>query len=176
MICRWPEPQAAHLDDEAEGDMGLLMDLIRQVRNARAEYSVTPGRRVPAVVVGGSKTEMLQSQRDLLTFLAKVDDAQLTLVRTVDETPRKAVALVASEGVEAYLPLAGLLDLDQEVARLEKELAGVDREIRRSEGKLANQGFVSKAPRNVVEREQERLAELQERRARLEARRQLLLD
>ncbi len=176
MICRWPEAEEAQLDDEAESDMDLLMDLIRLVRNARAEYDVTPGRRVPAVVVGASKTEMLEAQRGLLTFLSKVDDAQLTLVRTLDEKPRKAVALVATEGVEAYLPLAGLVDLDQEVARLEKDLAGSDREIQRSEAKLANEGFLSKAPAHVVQRERDRLVEQQERRARLEARLQALSD
>ena len=100
--------------------MALLMDLIRQIRNARAEFNVTPGKRVPAIVVGGDKLEMLEAQRGLLAFLGKVDDEQLTLTRALDEKPQKAVALVAAEGVEAYLPLAGLVDLEQEIARLRK--------------------------------------------------------
>jgi valyl-tRNA synthetase len=119
---------------------------------------------------------MLEEQRSLFSFLAKVDDANLVLTRTLDEKPRKAVALVAAEGVEAYLPLAGLVDLDQEVARLRKGLAQADREIQGAEAKLANQGFVTKAPAHVVQRVRDRLAEEEERRARLEARLEALSD
>ena len=174
MITRWPEADETLLDDEAEADMALLMDLIRQIRNARAEFDVMPGKRVPAIVVGARKLAMLEAQRGLLTFLAKVDDAQLTLTRALDEKPKKAVALVAAEGVEAYLPLAGLVDLEQETARLRKTLAGADREIRRAQGMLANEGFLAKAPPHVVQQQRDRLAEQQERRTRLEARLQAL--
>jgi valyl-tRNA synthetase len=170
MITRWPEADEAQFDDEAEGDMALLMDLIRQIRNARAEFDVTPGKRVPAIVAGGDKLEMLEGQRGLLTFLGKVDDAQLTLSRALDEKPRRAVALVTTGGVEAYLPLAGLVDLEQEMARLQKALAEADGEIRRAEGMLANENFTSKAPARVVQQQRDRLAEQQERRARLQAR------
>jgi valyl-tRNA synthetase len=176
MITPWPEADEARFDDEAEGDMALLMDLIRQIRNARAEFDVTPGRRVPATLVGGDKLEMLEGQRGLLTFLGKVDDAQLTLNRTLDEKPRRAVALVTTGGVEAYLPLAGLVDLEQEMARLHKALAEADGEIRRAEGMLANENFTSKAPARVVQQQRDRLAEQQERRARLQARLQALED
>lgn len=170
IICPWPMVDQAQLDAGAEGDMALLMDLIRQVRNARAEFDVTPGKRIPAIVVGGDKLAMLEGQRVLFAFLARVDDAQLALVRALDEKPQKAVALVAAEGVEAYLPLAGLVDLEQEIDRLRKALADTDRETGRAEGMLANESFVSKAPPHVVQQQRDRLAEHQERRARLEAR------
>jgi valyl-tRNA synthetase len=176
MISPWPEADDAQLDAGAEGDMALLMDLIRQIRNARAEFNVTPGKRVPAIVAGGAKLEMLKAQRELLALLAKVDDAQLTLMKALDEKPQKAVALVAAEGVEVYLPLAGLVDLEQETARLHKALAEADREIQRAEGMRSNEGFTSKAPPHVVQKQRDRLAEQQERRARLEARLQALQD
>jgi valyl-tRNA synthetase len=176
MITPWPDADEARFDDEAEGDMALLMDLIRQIRNARAEFDVTPGKRVQAIVAGGDKLEMLEGQRGLLTFLGKVDDAQLTVSRALDEKPRRAVALVTTGGVEAYLPLAGLVDLEQEMARLQKALAEADGEIRRAEGMLANENFTSKAPERVVQQQRDRLAEQQERRARLQARLQALED
>jgi valyl-tRNA synthetase len=84
------------------------------------------------------------------------------------------VALVAAEGVEIYLPLAGLVDLEQEIARLQKALADTDREIRRAEAMLANESFTSKAPAHVVQQQRDRLAEHRERRGRLEARLQTL--
>jgi valyl-tRNA synthetase len=150
--------------------MALLMDLIRQVRNARAEFDVTPGKRVPAILVGGDRLGMLNAQRDLLTFLAKMDDAQLTLTKALDEKPEKAIALVVAGSVEAYLPLAGLVDLEQEISRLKKALSNADGEIQRAQGMLANEKFRSKAPSHVVQRQRDRLAEQQELRARLEAR------
>ncbi len=174
MITPWPEADESRLDDAAEADMALLMDLIRQIRNARAEFNVTPGKRVPAIVAAADKLEMLEAQRGLLTFLAKVDDEQLTLARSLEEKPQKAVALVAAGGVEAYLPLAGLVDLEQEMERLQKAIAETEGEIRRAEGMLANADFVTKAPEHVVQRQRDRLAEEQERLGRLEARLQAL--
>jgi valyl-tRNA synthetase len=100
----------------------------------------------------------------------------LVLTQSLDEKPEKAVALVAAEGVEAYLPLAGLVDLEQEIARLQKALAEADREIQRAQGKLSNESFLTKAPPHVVQQQRDRLAEQQERRARLEARLQALED
>jgi valyl-tRNA synthetase len=170
MLTRWPQPDEARLDDEAEASMTLLMDLIRQIRNARAEYDVTPGKPIPAIISAGDKLEMLEAQRGLLIFLGKVDDAQLTLTSALKEKPKKAVALVASAGVEAYLPLAGLVDLEQEIARLHKALVEAGREIQRSASMLANESFTSKAPTHVVQQQRDRLAEHEERRARLEAR------
>jgi valyl-tRNA synthetase len=170
MITPWPEPDEAQFDATAEADMALLMDLIRQVRNARAEFDVTPGRRIAAIIAGAGKLEMLEAQRGLLVFLAKLDEDQLALTRSLKEKPQKAVALVASEGVEAYLPLAGLVDLEQETERLRKALEETEQEIQRAEGMLANEDFVTKAPDRIVQRQRDRLEEQVERRARLEAR------
>jgi valyl-tRNA synthetase len=174
MLAHWPEADEEQLDGEAEEDMVLLMDLVRQIRNARAEFDVTPGRRIPAIMAGGTKLELLEAQRGLLTYLAKVDDSRLTLSASLDEKPTKAVALVAAEGVEAYLPLAGLVDLEQEVGRLRKAIADADREMQRSEGMLANEAFVTKAPPHVVQQQRDRLADQKERRTRLAARLQAL--
>jgi valyl-tRNA synthetase len=174
MITPWPEAEEALLDEGAESDMGLLMDLIRQIRNARAEFDVTPGKPIPAIVAAGDRLSLLASQRGLLTFLARVDDAQLTLASRLEKKPQKAVALVSQEGVEAYLPLAGLVDLDQEITRLRKALADEEREMQRSRTMLGNEAFLAKAPPHVVQQQQERLAEHEERRARLEARLQAL--
>jgi len=170
MICPWPEVDEAQLDDQAEADMALLMDLIRQIRNARAEFNVTPGKRVPAIIVGGAKLGVLQAQRRLLTFLAQVNDEELMLSETLTSKPRQAVALVSAQGVEAYLPLAGLVDLEQERARLHKALAEAERQIQHAEKMLANENFTSKAPAHVIQQQRDRLAEQQERRSRLQER------
>jgi valyl-tRNA synthetase len=174
MITPWPKAEHVQIDDEAEGDMNLLIALIRQIRNARADYDVTPGKRIPAIIVGGEKTGMLEAQRSLLTFLAKVEETQLTLTRTLSEKPRKAVALVAAEGVGAFLPLAGLVDLEQEMARLKKAMAETQNEITQAEAMLGNERFLTKAPSLVVQQQRDRLAGAQERLGRLEERQQAL--
>jgi valyl-tRNA synthetase len=174
MICRWPEADETQFSAEAEADMELLMDLIRQIRNARAEFDVTPGKRIAAIVVGGGKVDMLEAQRGLLTYLGKVDGDQLTLSRSLDKKPQRAVALVAAEGVEVYLPLAGMIDLEQEIARLQKSLSQAEQEIGRAQGMLANEGFTSKAPAHVVQQQRDRLGDQQERHERLKERLQAL--
>ena len=170
MMAPWPEVEARLLDGEAEAGMELLMDLIRQIRNARAEYDVTPGRPISAIVAAGARLPMLEAQRSLLAFLARVDEEKLVLAADLEEKPQKAVALVAAEGVEAYLPLAGLVDLEQEIGRLQRALQEAEEEISRARGMLANPDFCDKAPEPVVQRQRDRLAEQQERRQRLEAR------
>jgi valyl-tRNA synthetase len=170
MISRWPETDPGQHAPEAERDMELLMDLIRQIRNARAEFNVTPGKPIPAIVVGAGKIGMLEAQRGLLAFLARLDEGQLILTQALDEKPHQAVALVAPQGVEAYLPLAGLVDLEQERQRLGKSLDEVASDMARAEGLLANENFTTRAPAEIVDRERTKLAELQERRARLQAR------
>ena len=78
--------------------------------------------------------------------------------------------MVAGEGVEAYLPLAGLVDLEQEVARLRKAISKADQEVERAEKRLANEGFLSKAPPHVIQQQRDRLEREKERRARLQER------
>jgi valyl-tRNA synthetase len=174
MVAPWPEAAENEVDAQAEDGMALLMDLIRQIRNARAEYEVTPGRPIPAIISAGARLRELEAQRGLLAFLGRVDDAQLTLTDVLAEKPRRAVALVAADGVEAYLPLAGLVDLEQEAARLQKALDETRQEIRRAEGMLANESFLARAPAHVVQQQRDRLQEQQERQARLAARLQAL--
>jgi valyl-tRNA synthetase len=174
MITPWPTFDQAQVNDEAEGDMDLLIALIRQIRNARADYDVTPGKRIPAIIVGSEKTGMLRAQRSLLTFLAKVEDTQLTLTEALDEKPQKAVALVAAEGVSAFLPLAGLVDLEQEMARLKKALEEARNEIAQAEARLSNEKFLTKAPPPVVQQQRDRLAGAQERLGRLQEQLQAL--
>jgi valyl-tRNA synthetase len=100
---------------------------------------------------------MLNDQRALLVRLARVADDQLEIVERLDSKPAQAAALVV-EDVEAYLPLAGLIDLAAERSRLGRELEQLEADIARREARLGNRGFVDKAPANVVQRERDGLA------------------
>jgi valyl-tRNA synthetase len=167
IVARWPEVDEAFLDDEAEAQMRLMMELIRGVRNLRAEYDVTPGKRIPAFIAADDAAGWLDTQRAVLCSLAKLDADQLT-IETVLEPPDQSATVVVGD-VVGYLPLAALVDLDAERERLAKELADVESRIARSEGLLAGE-FAQKAPTHVVRREQDKLAELQAEQAKLKER------
>jgi valyl-tRNA synthetase len=178
MVAPWPRPTA--IDKAAERDFDLVVEIVRQIRNARAEAvrdapenikKEMTGRRIEALIAGGSSTAMLQQQSDILALLARLDDNKLTIEESLpaDKRPDKAVTLVIGEA-EVILPLAGLVDLNAEKKRLEAEALSTAGEITRTEALLANEGFVSRAPAQVVERERAKLVAARERLAKLRER------
>jgi len=167
IVATWPE--AGETDDDAEAGIGLVMDLVRAVRNARSDNDVEQGRRIAAIVVAGDKCELLQGERTVLESLAHIDPERLEIVRSLEKKPERALTLV-SGGVEVYLPLAGMVDLERERARLAKELERLAEEMARAEKLLANESFVAKAPAAVIQKERDKLEGYRERQTRIEAR------
>ncbi len=159
IIARWPEADEAWFDQGAEDAMALLMELIRGIRNIRAEYKVEPLRRIAATIEAGSQAAVLDTQRELFTRLANIDPEALVITERLDGTPKQAASVTVS-GVTAFLPLAGLVDIGAERARLEREIERTAGQIRRSEQLLRNDGFTQNAPPEVVQRERNKLEEL----------------
>jgi valyl-tRNA synthetase len=157
MIARYPQAESGALDDAAERDFALVRELITSIRNVRNEYKVEPARWVAATIAGGPRAGMLNEQRALLVRLARVADDQLAIAEQLAAKPEHAATLVVGD-VEIFLPLAGLIDLDAERARLSKELEQADADIARRAARLENAGFVEKAPANVIQRERDGLA------------------
>jgi valyl-tRNA synthetase len=157
MLAAYPQADEGALDDAAERDWALVQELITGVRNIRNEYKVEPARIIPATVLAGERAALIDGQRALIARLARVADDQLAVVASLDAKPEGAAALVVQD-VEVFLPLVGLIDLEAERARLRKELDAAEVDIARREGRLANEGFVAKAPEAVVRRERDGLA------------------
>ncbi len=132
-----------------------IMNLITGIRNARAEYNVEAGKRVAATVVAGEAVAALAARQPVLAFLARLDAEQLAIV-AASEPLEKAASVVVGD-VVAYLPLAGLVDVDAECARLQKALGQLQARITASEGRLAGP-FAEKAPEAIVQRERDTLA------------------
>ncbi|MFQ5857981.1 MAG: class I tRNA ligase family protein, partial [Anaerolineae bacterium] len=168
IIARWPE--AGQRDADAESEMGLIQELIRGIRNARAEYNVDPGRRIAAIISADGQARLLRQHASIITALARLDEAQLEIVADLAEPPAQAASVVVGDGVQAYLPLAGLVDLDRERDRLASAIEEVKAEIAKAEDLLGNDQFTSKAPAEVVQRERDKLAEARDRLARLQER------
>jgi len=160
MIAQWPEADKAFFDEQAETQMMLLMELTKGIRNCRAEYNVPPSKRITAHISAGQWTELLDQNRAMFTRLANIDDAALEIVEELSELPEQSTSVTVS-GVTIYLPLAGLVDLDAERTRLRKEIETVTKQIERTENLLAGDGFVNRAPAEVVQRERDKLADLQ---------------
>ncbi len=167
IVAPWPEP--GDIEEDVEQEMSWLMEIVRAIRNARAEYEVEPGRRIEAIIAAGEKYELLDEQKDVVVALARLDPHKLRLAHTMFDKPSQALTLVV-RGVEIYLPLAGMVDLEAERERLAREVENVEYAIARSEQLLANGEFTGKAPAEVVERERQRLEEHYERRRKLTAR------
>ncbi len=158
IVARWPEADPAWIDVEAERGMSVLISVIQGVRVVRAEHNVEPVRRIAATFVAGQAEGLLAENKDLLVSLARLDAGQTVIIEA--SAPLEQSASVVAGDIVAYLPLAGLVDLDAERARLGKELAALESRILASEARLGGP-FAERAPADVVHREREKLAEMQ---------------
>ena len=167
IISPWPEFQPQFVDEEIEKKMELFMEAVRAIRNARTEHQVEPGKRIQAIIAAGEKEEFFNALKKELAFLAHLDEEKLVIERTIYPKPTGAVTLTAGT-VEIYLPLAGMVDLEAEKKRLLKEKAKVEEEIARAEALLANEEFLQKAPKEVVEKHRARLEEAKAEKEKIE--------
>lgn len=174
----WPKDEK--VDVAAERDFELIMEIIREIRNARAEAmreapeglkKEITGRRIEALIAGGPRTSMLREQEDVIARLARLDAAKLVIEEQLaqEQRPDKAVSLVIGE-VEVVLPMAGLVDVETERKRLQSEIESTQGEIERAEKMLSNEEFTSRAPTQVVQRERDKLEGAQGRLAKLRER------
>lgn len=172
IVAPWPKAKTVPQDEAAEKQMEAVMDIIRAIRNVRSEKKVPPGKKIPVIIHADSRAQLLlEETRGYIESLARLQE--MTIAPAGSEKPERALTAIAG-GVEIYLPLAGLVDIEKEIARLEKALEEAEQEIRRAEGKLANEGFVTKAPPAIVEKERQKLVALQEKKEMIEARLQEL--
>lgn len=167
-LAAWPVYDAKFEAPDAVSEMSLLMDAIRAVRNVRAEVGVTPGKKVELLVKPTSTetADILGRNEEYLRRFCNT--SQLTLDEGLTPPDKAMTAIVT--GAELYLPIAGLIDIAQEIARLEKELAHLSAEVERVEKKLANEGYIAKAPAHVVEQERAKGEDYRDKRDKVLAR------
>lgn len=167
-LAAWPVYDPALENPEAVAEMNLLMDTIRAVRNIRAEVNVPMSKKIELMVKANSaetSSIIARNSHYIKRFCNTSEfDSGLDL-----SSPDKAMTAIIT-GAELYLPLAGLIDIEQEVARLEKELQNLEGEVLRVEKKLANEGFVAKAPAKVIEEERAKQADYSDKRDKVIAR------
>ena len=160
-IMRQPFPAAddALVDQAATAEMEWVTQFILGIRSIKGEMNIAPGKPVPILLADTSESDRnyAEAHRAYLDFLARVESIEV--LPDGDAGPESATALVG--GMKVLIPLAGLIDKDAELARLEKEMSKLEGDIKRTEGKLSNANFVDKAPEAVVQKEKDKLVEAQ---------------
>ena len=167
MIAPYPEADPDRSDNGAEDEMSTIIQMIRAIRNIRANLHIPPPQTLEAIVDTDRLREALREESPAIRALARVEPLRLVEPASGGPPAGQGITLLIDPLV-VTLPLAGVVDLSAERDRLEKELAECTANLDRVQGLLAKPEFSSRAPEEVVEREQERLRSLQERKERLE--------
>jgi valyl-tRNA synthetase len=156
----YPRAQAGWLDSETEIRMAFLMDVIRAIRNLRTEMNYPPGKEA-RIIFHGPKPDLdfLNVHEPYLRALARVGAADF---RAAGERPKGAATAVVA-GMEIYLPLDESVDLDEERARLSKEMGKAEAELARVQQKLGNRDFIAKAKAEVIQKEKDKAIEFEEK-------------
>ncbi|WP_067094975.1 valine--tRNA ligase [Marinomonas atlantica] len=166
MTQAYPETDEAKKNAEAEADVEWLKGVIEGVRNIRGEMNIAPSKPLEVFFRNGSEQDKVRMEANLafLQKLAKIES--VTWLEAGAEAPMSATALVGE--MEVLVPMAGLIDKEAELARLQKEIDKASKDLQRIEGKLGNESFVAKAPEAVVEKEKAKCEDLKLVVARLE--------
>jgi valyl-tRNA synthetase len=155
----WPQADGTLLDDLAESEMALVQEVVGAVRNIRGTMSVPPGKRADLLVKVESRDiiDILDRTQAYICELGRVDSFEMgaDVVR-----PRASASAVLTD-LEVYVPLAGLIDLEIEQQRLQKEMGRLDKALMGLGKKLSNEKFLENAPAEVVEKERQRQTEYQ---------------
>ena len=166
MVAPYPDSAGGYTDLNAEREMGVLILMIRAIRNVRAQLRIPSGQHLEATVDAQAMKEVLEEESPAICALARVQPLRI-LDGAGDRRPTDKAMTLVVDPLVVMLPLGGVVDVSAERIRLAKELEECADALRRVRGLLANPDFSSRAPEEVVEREQERLRSLEEREERL---------
>lgn len=154
MHSSWPQTKAEWNDSEAEKEMHMLQEIIRSVRNIRSEKNVAPKKPIAMILKPASDRESEVLSR-LRGYIERFCNPSELSIGTGLTAPEKAVTAVITN-VDIYLPLSGLINVEDELARLDRALAKMDDEVARVRKKLGNARFLEKAPEEIVDKEREK--------------------
>jgi valyl-tRNA synthetase len=153
----WPRAEDIVADDAATAEIEWFKNVLSGIRRIRAEMNIAPGKTIPLLLADGDVNDRVRAAKFAaqISFLARVETPQW--IEPGADEPAAAAAVVGS--LRVMIPLAGLIDLSAEKTRLAKEIARIEGEIKKCEGKLGNANFVANAPAAVVEQERQRIAD-----------------
>src|SRR5260221_124576 len=145
IVAKFPEPHESEgWEDSKLVEFALIQEITRSIRNLRAEKNVSPAKRLAAQFSAGDKTDLLKGQLFVISALAGLNPDEVKIEKSLNQKPHDSAALVVGS-IEIYVPLAGMIDLASDNARLEKELKEAESHIQRLEN-LLNSDFAGKTP------------------------------
>ncbi|MGI2174631.1 valine--tRNA ligase [Shewanella ulleungensis] len=158
MLATFPTYQAGHVDETAMADLEWVKQVIVAVRNIRAELNIAPSKPLNALVRGVSYQDRIRLEANQTFFASLAKLETITILEEGETAPMSTTQLVGN--MELLIPMAGLIDVAAEMARIDKQLEKLAQEIARIEGKLSNEGFVAKAPAAVIDKERAKMTDL----------------
>ncbi|MBB1381445.1 valine--tRNA ligase [Shewanella sp. SR41-2] len=158
MLASFPTYQADQVDATAMADLEWVKQVIVAVRNIRAELNIAPSKPLNALLRGVSYEDRIRLEANQTFFASLAKLETMTILAEGETAPMSSTQLVGN--MELLIPMAGLIDVGAEVARIDKQLEKLAQEIARIEGKLSNQGFVAKAPAAVIDKERAKMTDL----------------
>jgi valyl-tRNA synthetase len=167
IIAPYPEVNEKALDADSERIMDSLIEIVRSIRNARAEYKVAASRWIEGHIYADELEPALNKQAEAISVLSKTRPLTISSRKSRQQNREKALVMVLKES-DVVLPWEGIVDITAEINRLEKEMAATKTEIERLEQRLKDEAFLSKAPTHVVDKERERLQSYNDKVTRLE--------
>jgi valyl-tRNA synthetase len=157
MLQRYPQYDDSQVDEQAQTDLEWVKQFIVAIRNIRGEMDISPSKPLPVLLknVSAEDKRRLADNEQFLSALAKLESIQA--LANDEEGPASATAVIGD--MSLLIPMAGLIDKDAELARLSKAIEKLEKDVQRTEGKLSNESFVSKAPAAVIDKEKAKLAD-----------------
>jgi valyl-tRNA synthetase len=158
VVAPWPQVEGGLVDHGARKEMDLIREVIRAMRNLRVEIGLSPGQKSAMVLrAPQGLIPLLQEEQGPMGKLTWAEP--IGFLESKEEKPSQALTALVGE-IEIYLPLEGVVDLKQEIARLEKDLQKVLQDMNKSAAKLANESFLQRAPQEIVEKETNKVEQL----------------
>ncbi len=165
MVAEFPAFRGEQIDARAEARMDLVMNVIGAIRNLRSEMGIPPGKKVE-VIFSSSDLESLQILEESRSYVENLARVEKITAQSGGEKPKASATAVVGE-VEVFLPLKGLINLEEEEKRLGKELSKLADDLTRTRRKLENQDFLNRARPEAVEKEKEKAQVMAEKEAKL---------
>ncbi|ADJ26336.1 valyl-tRNA synthetase [Dehalogenimonas lykanthroporepellens BL-DC-9] len=168
MIAAYPEADTTLVDETAEGFVEGFIEVVKAIRNVRAEHKVEAGKWIPAELHAGDLAGELTAYRPIVESLSRARPLTVTADRLKAESDDERLVLVLRDA-ELELPLAGMIDREAETQRAARELAEVESQVARLSAMLNNEAFTAKAPPQVVAKERAKLETLEDKLKRLKS-------
>ncbi|MDD5008730.1 MAG: valine--tRNA ligase [Syntrophorhabdaceae bacterium] len=169
MVSGFPVFNEAELDEESETNMATIMGVIDVIRNIRGETGIAPNVKIGVVIRANGHQSLLEAYEFYMKDLARIGN-----ILFIDGDAPEHSAVGVHKGIEVFVPIHGLIDVQKELGRIEKELLKIHEESERISGKLNNPAFREKAPPEVIAKNEASFNELQEKRGKLMASRKML--